>query len=44
MNSEDYEKQVKAKGDMKRFDFIHMIQVLWLCVALWLLVERQNSV
>lgn len=28
MSSEDYERQVKAKGDMKRFDFIHMIQVL----------------
>ena len=27
MPSEDYERQVKAKGDMKRFDFMHMIQV-----------------
>lgn len=27
MHSEDYEKQVKAKGDVKKFDFIHMIQV-----------------
>lgn len=35
MNSEDYEKQVKAKGDMKRFDFIHMIQVfMTLCYPL----------
>lgn len=29
MNSGDYEKQVKAKGDMKRFDFIHMIQLIY---------------
>lgn len=29
MNSEDYEKQVKAKGEVKKFDFIHMIQVLF---------------
>ncbi|XP_035532518.1 histamine N-methyltransferase A-like [Morone saxatilis] len=29
MNSEDYEKQVKTKGDMKRFDFIHMIQMIY---------------
>ncbi|KAG8000764.1 Carnosine N-methyltransferase 2 [Nibea albiflora] len=29
MNSEDYERQVKAKGDMKRFDFIHMIQMIY---------------
>ncbi|KAM9347760.1 histamine N-methyltransferase A-like [Symphorus nematophorus] len=29
MNSEDYEKQVKAKGDMKKFDFIHMIQMIY---------------
>ncbi|KAF6723404.1 Histamine N-methyltransferase A [Oryzias melastigma] len=26
MSSEDYEKMVKAKGDAKKFDFIHMIQ------------------
>uniref|UniRef100_UPI0037E94F4D histamine N-methyltransferase-like n=1 Tax=Semicossyphus pulcher TaxID=241346 RepID=UPI0037E94F4D len=29
MSSEDYEKQVKAKGAMKRFDFIHMIQMIY---------------
>uniref|UniRef100_A0A4W6DEX8 Histamine N-methyltransferase n=1 Tax=Lates calcarifer TaxID=8187 RepID=A0A4W6DEX8_LATCA len=29
MISEDYEKQMKAEGDMKRFDFIHMIQMLY---------------
>ncbi|XP_023280623.1 histamine N-methyltransferase A-like isoform X1 [Seriola lalandi dorsalis] len=29
MNSEDYEKQVKAKGDVKKFDFIHMIQMIY---------------
>uniref|UniRef100_A0A3Q3K3Y0 Histamine N-methyltransferase n=1 Tax=Monopterus albus TaxID=43700 RepID=A0A3Q3K3Y0_MONAL len=29
MHSEDYEKQVKAKGDVKKFDFMHMIQVLY---------------
>ncbi|XP_071353206.1 histamine N-methyltransferase A-like [Trachinotus anak] len=29
MNSEDYEKQVKAKTDMKKFDFIHMIQMIY---------------
>ncbi|XP_034430021.1 histamine N-methyltransferase A-like [Hippoglossus hippoglossus] len=29
MHSEDYEKQVKAKGDVKKFDFIHMIQMLY---------------
>ncbi|XP_068186250.1 histamine N-methyltransferase-like [Antennarius striatus] len=29
MSSEDYEKQVKAKGDVKKFDFIHMIQMLY---------------
>lgn len=28
MHSGEYEKAVKAKGDMKKFDFIHMIQVL----------------
>lgn len=28
MSSEDYQKQVKATGAMKKFDFIHMIQVL----------------
>lgn len=26
-NSEDYEKEVKANGKMKTFDFIHMVQV-----------------
>ncbi|KAM9385563.1 histamine N-methyltransferase-like [Pholidichthys leucotaenia] len=29
MSSEDYEKQVKAKGDVKKFDFIHMIQMIY---------------
>ncbi|XP_063744445.1 histamine N-methyltransferase A-like isoform X2 [Eleginops maclovinus] len=29
MNSGEYEKQVKAKGDMKKFDFIHMIQMIY---------------
>uniref|UniRef100_A0A3Q2QLM6 Histamine N-methyltransferase n=1 Tax=Fundulus heteroclitus TaxID=8078 RepID=A0A3Q2QLM6_FUNHE len=29
MPSEDYEKQVKAKGDLKKFDFIHMIQMIY---------------
>ncbi|KAI9538323.1 hypothetical protein NQZ68_016365 [Dissostichus eleginoides] len=29
MHSEDYEKQVKAKGDVKKFDFIHMIQMIY---------------
>ncbi|XP_041663640.1 histamine N-methyltransferase-like [Cheilinus undulatus] len=29
MGSEDYEKQVKAKGNMKKFDFIHMIQMIY---------------
>ncbi|XP_042351168.1 histamine N-methyltransferase-like [Plectropomus leopardus] len=29
MHSENYERQVKAKGDMKRFDFIHMIQMIY---------------
>lgn len=28
MNSEDYVKQVQAKGNVKKFDLIHMIQVL----------------
>lgn len=27
MHSEDYQKQVQAKGDVKKFDFINMIQV-----------------
>lgn len=27
MHSGDYEKAVQAKGNMKKFDFIHMIQV-----------------
>ncbi|TKS67460.1 Histamine N-methyltransferase [Collichthys lucidus] len=29
MSSEDYERQVKSKGDMKRFDFIHMVQMVY---------------
>lgn len=29
MNSEDYEKQENAKEDKKKFDFIHMIHVLY---------------
>ncbi|XP_026233010.1 histamine N-methyltransferase-like [Anabas testudineus] len=29
MSSEDYQKQVKATGAMKKFDFIHMIQMLY---------------
>ncbi|KAM4731967.1 histamine N-methyltransferase A-like [Anableps anableps] len=29
MSSEDYEKQVKAKEDVKKFDFIHMIQMIY---------------
>ncbi|XP_078117694.1 histamine N-methyltransferase-like [Sander vitreus] len=29
MHSEDYERQVKEKGDMKTFDFIHMIQMIY---------------
>uniref|UniRef100_A0A8C6UZA2 Histamine N-methyltransferase n=1 Tax=Neogobius melanostomus TaxID=47308 RepID=A0A8C6UZA2_9GOBI len=29
MPSEDYMKQAKAKGDMKKFDFIHMIQMIY---------------
>ncbi|XP_049905105.1 histamine N-methyltransferase A-like isoform X1 [Epinephelus moara] len=29
MHSEDYERQVKAKRDMKKFDFIHMIQMIY---------------
>ncbi|KAK9537405.1 hypothetical protein VZT92_005027 [Zoarces viviparus] len=29
MNSENYETQVKAKGDMKKFDFIQMIQMIY---------------
>lgn len=29
MHSGDYEKKVKAKGDMKKFDFIHMIQMIY---------------
>lgn len=28
-NSETYEKQVKEKGEAKRFDFIHMIQMMY---------------
>ncbi|XP_075960211.1 histamine N-methyltransferase A-like [Anarhichas minor] len=29
MSSENYEKQVKAKGDMKKFDFIQMVQMIY---------------
>ncbi|XP_034741517.1 histamine N-methyltransferase-like isoform X2 [Etheostoma cragini] len=29
MHSEDYERPVKEKGDMKTFDFIHMIQMIY---------------
>ncbi|XP_029980485.1 histamine N-methyltransferase A-like [Sphaeramia orbicularis] len=29
MKSEEYETQVKAKGDAKKFDFIHMIQMIY---------------
>uniref|UniRef100_A0A3Q4ARX5 Histamine N-methyltransferase n=1 Tax=Mola mola TaxID=94237 RepID=A0A3Q4ARX5_MOLML len=29
MKSEDYMKQVQAKGNMKKFDFIHMIQMIY---------------
>ncbi|CAJ1071324.1 histamine N-methyltransferase-like [Xyrichtys novacula] len=29
MGSEGYEKQVREKGDKKRFDFIHMIQMIY---------------
>ncbi|XP_037542045.1 histamine N-methyltransferase A [Nematolebias whitei] len=29
VHSEEYEKQVKAKGDVKKFDFIHMIQMIY---------------
>lgn len=29
MSSEGYEREVKAKGDMKRFDFIHMVQMIY---------------
>ncbi|KAL6100601.1 hnmt [Pungitius sinensis] len=29
MTSENYEKQVKAKGDIKKFDFIHMVQMIY---------------
>ncbi|XP_074515857.1 histamine N-methyltransferase-like [Sebastes fasciatus] len=29
MKSEDYEMEVKAKGDMKRFDFIHMVHMIY---------------
>lgn len=29
MRSEDFEKQVKAKGGKKKFDFIHMIQMMY---------------
>lgn len=30
MHHEDYERQVKTQKDVKKFDFIHMIQVLWI--------------
>ncbi|XP_068594135.1 histamine N-methyltransferase A-like [Cebidichthys violaceus] len=29
MSCENYEKQVKANGDMKKFDFIHMVQMIY---------------
>lgn len=29
MTSEEYIKQTKAKGDVKKFDFIHMIQMIY---------------
>ncbi|XP_077947349.1 histamine N-methyltransferase isoform X1 [Gasterosteus aculeatus] len=29
MTSENYEKQVKAKGDIKKFDFIQMVQMIY---------------
>ncbi|KAF3695047.1 Histamine N-methyltransferase A [Channa argus] len=29
MHSEDFQKQAKAKGNVKKFDFIHMIQMLY---------------
>ncbi|RVE57735.1 hypothetical protein OJAV_G00202170 [Oryzias javanicus] len=29
MSSEDYEKLVRAKGDGRKFDFIHMIQMIY---------------
>ncbi|KAM6955431.1 histamine N-methyltransferase A-like [Lycodopsis pacificus] len=29
MSSENYETQVKAKGDMKKFDFIQMVQMIY---------------
>ncbi|XP_068428832.1 histamine N-methyltransferase A-like [Clinocottus analis] len=29
MGSENYEKQVKAKGEMKKFDFIQMVQMIY---------------
>uniref|UniRef100_A0A8C7XI08 Histamine N-methyltransferase n=1 Tax=Oryzias sinensis TaxID=183150 RepID=A0A8C7XI08_9TELE len=29
MSSEEYEKLVKTKGDVKKFDFIHMIQMIY---------------
>ncbi|XP_060944798.1 histamine N-methyltransferase A-like isoform X2 [Limanda limanda] len=29
MHSGDYEKKVKVKGDVKKFDFIHMIQMIY---------------
>lgn len=29
MHSGEYEKDVKAKGNMKKFDFIHMIQMIY---------------
>ncbi|XP_034741963.1 histamine N-methyltransferase-like [Etheostoma cragini] len=29
MHSEDYERQVKEKGHLKTFDFIHMIQMIY---------------
>ncbi|XP_074515854.1 histamine N-methyltransferase A-like [Sebastes fasciatus] len=29
MTSDDYMREVKAKGDMKRFDFIHMVHMIY---------------
>ncbi|XP_068451311.1 histamine N-methyltransferase A-like [Clinocottus analis] len=29
MSSEDYEKQVKAQGDLKKYDFIQMVQMIY---------------
>lgn len=37
MRHEDYERQVKAQKDVKKFDFIHMIQVPWIFLKLELM-------